>query len=206
MGYRLSTNEYQFVHLLNTGFMSNAPNLCYSDAQIKTFISLPYCPACIRPQETKMYKKLLITALLISLTACTNKPTKTEKASADSQLTDAELEQVITLLGQPQKVDASKIDKFPLGSKENPVRVGGPEGQRNYLSRLICDNNEQVSVYGRLGSSDIGPYGTIMDIYEVICDTDKGAVKHEVFLDMYHHKYIESRPAAGFIALKPNKK
>lgn len=153
-----------------------------------------------------MYKNLLIATLLISLSACANKPTKTENASADSEPTDAELSQVLMLLGQTQKVDASKIDKFPLGSKENPVRVGGPEGQRNYLSRLICDNNEQVSAYGRLGSSDIGPYGGIMDIYEVICDTDKGVVKHEVFLDMYHHNYVETRPAAGFIALKPNKK
>lgn len=153
-----------------------------------------------------MHKKLLITALLFSLTACANKPTKTEKVSADSEPTDAELAQVLMLLGQPQKVDASKADKFPLGSKENPVRVGGPEGQRNYLSRLVCDNNEQVSAYDRLGSSDIGPFGGVMDIYEVICDTDKGVVKHEVFLDMYHHDYVETRPAAGFIALKPNKK
>lgn len=153
-----------------------------------------------------MHKKLLITALLFSLTACANKPAKTEKPSADSEPADAELAQVMMFLGQPQKADASKTDKFPLGSKENPVRVGGPEGQRNYLSRLVCDNNEQVSAYGRLGSSDVGPYGTIMDIYEVICDTDKGVVKHEVILDMYHYNYIETQPAAGFIALKPNKK
>lgn len=154
-----------------------------------------------------MYKKLLIPALLLSLTACANKPTKNETASADDELTDEELSQVLLLLGgKPQKVDSSKAGTFPLGSSGNPVRVGGPEGQRNYLSRLVCDNNEQVSAYERLGSSDVGPYGGIMDIYEVICDTDKGAVKHEVFLDMYHHDYIETRPAAGFIGLKPVKK
>lgn len=153
-----------------------------------------------------MYKKFLITTLLLSLTACANNPSKPEQASADIEPTGAELAQVMMLLGQPQKVDVSKTDKFPLGSKENPVRVGGPEGQRNYLSRLICDNNEQVSAYGRVGSSDIGPYGGIMDIYEVICDTDKGAIKHEIFLDMYHDNHIETRPAAGFIALRPNKK
>lgn len=99
-----------------------------------------------------------------------------------------------------------KIDQFPLGTQENPVRVGGPAGQRDYLSRLVCDNNEQVSAYVRLGSSDIGPYGNIIDIYEVICDTDKGVVTHDVFLDMYHYDYVEIRPAAGFIALKPSNK
>lgn len=153
-----------------------------------------------------MFKIFFVMALLFSLAACANKPTTTEKESKGREPTDAELAQVLMLLGQSQKVDTSKADKFPLGSQENPVRVGGPEGQRNYLSRLVCDNNEQVSAYDRLGSSDIGPFGGVMDIYEVICDTDKGVVKHEVFLDMYHHTYTETRPAAGFIALKPNKK
>jgi len=57
-----------------------------------------------------------------------------------------------------------------------------------------------------LGNSDIGPFGGITDIYEVICDPDKGVVKHEAFLDMYDHDYVETRPAAGFIALKPGEK
>jgi len=145
-----------------------------------------------------MFKQLIILAFAITLSSCANNTTKTKEK--DEDLSSA----LTSLFGEPKKVDEKKLDKFPLGSEKNPIRVNGPKGQRDYLSRLVCDNNEPVSAFERMGSAGASPFGTIMDIYEVICDTNKGVVKHEVFLDMYHAQYVETRPAAGFIALKPD--
>lgn len=147
-----------------------------------------------------MIKTLTIFTLIFTLSACASKPAKTKKDDSDDIAAS-----LSSLFGEPKKVDQKILDKFPLGSQENPVRVNGPIGQRDYLSRLVCENNEAVSAFNREGSAGVSPFGTIMDIYEVICDTNKGVVKHEVFLDMYHPNYTETRPAAGFIELKPKK-
>lgn len=96
----------------------------------------------------------------------------------------------------------AEIEKHPLGSAENPIRVSGPAGERKYLARLICANGEKVSAFSRSGSTGFGPYGSILDVYVVICDTDQGAVNHTVFMDMYHDNHVETRPAHGFKALE----
>ncbi|GGY72021.1 hypothetical protein GCM10011613_16190 [Cellvibrio zantedeschiae] len=145
-----------------------------------------------------MFKLITILAFAITLSSCATNTTKTKEK-------DEDLSSALTgLFGEPKKVDEKKLEKFPLGSEKNPVRVAGPGGQRDYLSRLVCDNNEPVSAFERMGSAGMSPFGSIMDIYEVICDTNKGVVKHSVYLDMYHGDYDETRPAVGFIALKPN--
>lgn len=148
-----------------------------------------------------MIKKILILTLALLLTACASKSPKKE-----SPVSDAEAARALSRLlgGEPVKVDEKELAKHPLGSKENPIRVGGPAGQRSYLKRLVCDNNEPVSSFNRQGNAGPGPFGSIVDIYEVLCDTNKGVVTHSVYLDMYHGDYEETRPAAGFIALMPD--
>lgn len=98
--------------------------------------------------------------------------------------------------------DYNTISKAPLGSKGNPVRVDGPQGQREYLSRLVCNNGEPVSHFRRLGSAGASPFGFITDIYLVLCDTNNGVMEKEVYLDMYHKDYEENAPASGFISLQ----
>ncbi|RYY02211.1 MAG: tetratricopeptide repeat protein [Gammaproteobacteria bacterium] len=150
-----------------------------------------------------MIKKISILALALLLTACANKSAKSEK---EPHVSDADTAKALSRLlgGEPKKVDENKLAKYPLGSEKNPIRVGGPGGQRSYLSRLVCENNEPVSSFTRQGSAGPGPFGSIIDIYEVLCDTNKGVVTHSVYLDMYHGDYEETRPAAGFIALNPD--
>ena len=41
-------------------------------------------------------------------------------------------------------------EAHPLGSLENPVRVGGPDGERAYLARLRCTNGSAGLVPHRL--------------------------------------------------------
>ena len=145
-------------------------------------------------------KLLLITPLIliVSLSACTNQPAHT--TSDDEALENA----LGGIFGEQLQPDMSEVEKHPLGSEKNPVRVSMPVGEHDYLARLICANGEKVSAFARNGSGDLSPYGSVMDIYTVICDTDKGAMEHRVFMDMYHSDYVEKRPAYGFKALTQN--
>jgi hypothetical protein len=84
----------------------------------------------------------------------------------------------------------------PLGTVENPVRVGGPEGARAYLARLRCADGSPP----RLGSRSpggVGAYGTLTERYSLDCGA---AAPGRVTLafDFYHEEHVETRPAAGF--------
>lgn len=92
------------------------------------------------------------------------------------------------------------IAKHPLGSAKNPVKVQGVEGEYRYLARLRCPENK-APVVERLGSAgDMSPYGSIMDIYQVVCDAPP---KFTVFVDMYHPGYIEQAAVPGFTIVAP---
>ncbi len=90
------------------------------------------------------------------------------------------------------------INALPLGDKGNPVRVHTPPGQRAYLSRLVCTGGG-APAFNRVGSFGIGPYGTIIDGYDVDC----AGTKRMVFMDMYHPDYVEPRPVPGFTIRAP---
>lgn len=88
-----------------------------------------------------------------------------------------------------------EISKHPLGTTGyNPIRVNGPKGQREYLSKLICPDGKPVREFSRAGSVGIGPYGFMLDLYNIKC-TDK---TYSIYMDMYHPNNVESRPADGF--------
>ncbi|MEY4590672.1 MAG: hypothetical protein RL497_2748 [Pseudomonadota bacterium] len=139
-----------------------------------------------------MFKSILLSLATVALIGCAANSTKTKKAESPFEL-----------FGQPKAVDAKILDKHPLGSIKNPIRVSGPYGQRDYLSRLVCSDGSPVASFQRQGNVGIGPFGTIVDVYEVVCESDKADTKHAVYLDMYHGDYVETRAAAGFSALKP---
>jgi hypothetical protein len=50
----------------------------------------------------------------------------------------------------------------PLGSRENPVRVGGPEGERAYLARLRCGDGNAPRI-GEGVDMGVGAFGSIVD-------------------------------------------
>ena len=87
--------------------------------------------------------------------------------------------------------------RHPLGSRENPVRAAGVDGQRAYLSRLRCADGKAPR-YERAFSDGIGPFGRIMDHYNLWCGDMRVAVR----LDMYHPGYVEARPVPGFTIRK----
>jgi hypothetical protein len=95
--------------------------------------------------------------------------------------------------------EIARMEKFPLGSAENPVRAAMPPGQRAYLMRLRCPEGK-APTFQRGGSAGISPYGSMMDVYEVVCDAPPA---HAIYMDMYHPGYVELRAVAGFSIESP---
>jgi hypothetical protein len=84
----------------------------------------------------------------------------------------------------------------PLGTAENPVRVGGPEGERAYISRLRCADGSPPQV-GQRGSAGVGAFGTIVDVYPLDCG-NAAPGRFALVMDMYHAEHREERAPAGF--------
>jgi hypothetical protein len=84
----------------------------------------------------------------------------------------------------------------PLGSLQNPVRVGGPEGEHAYLARLRCADGKPVRAgISRAGGTDA--YGSIAQIVSVDCGGAAPA-RSEIAFDPYFEEYREDRAPAGF--------
>jgi hypothetical protein len=94
-----------------------------------------------------------------------------------------------------EKLEAAirAAEALPLGSDKNPVRVNMPVGEQAYLRRLRCEDGNAPG-FDRGGSVGRGPFGFIVDVYNVTCP-GKAAV--EVYMDMYHERR-ENRPVPGF--------
>ncbi|HYD11240.1 MAG TPA: hypothetical protein VEC11_00165 [Allosphingosinicella sp.] len=88
-------------------------------------------------------------------------------------------------------------DAHPLGSLENPVRVGGPEGERAYLGRLRCADGAQPRI-GARHEAGVGAFGSVVSAYELNC----AGQASRIAFDMYHEEHRETRAPAGF-TLRP---
>ena len=84
-------------------------------------------------------------------------------------------------------------DAHPLGTPENPVRVGGPAGERAYLARLRCADGAAPRI-GARREAGIGAFGSVVAAYEVVC----GGAEGRIVFDMYHEEHVETRAPAGF--------
>jgi hypothetical protein len=86
-------------------------------------------------------------------------------------------------------------EAHPLGSLQNPVRVGGPEGERAYLARLRCGDGSSPSI-GTKGSAGIGAFGSLVDAYPLDCGAAAPG-KISLVMDMYHSEHREERAPPG---------
>ena len=92
---------------------------------------------------------------------------------------------------------AAAADAHPLGTAENTVRVGGPEGEHAYLGRLRSADGAQPRI-GSRREAGIGAFGSVVGAYALTC----GAETRQVVFDMYHEEHVETRAPAGF-TLRP---
>jgi hypothetical protein len=86
---------------------------------------------------------------------------------------------------------------FPLGSMENPIRVGGPGGERAYLARLRCTDGSAPRLGARSDKGE-GAFGSLVAAYRLQC----GASAADLVIDMYHEEHVENRAPPG-VAIQP---
>lgn len=91
---------------------------------------------------------------------------------------------------------AAEAAAHPLGSVENPVRVGGPQGARAYIARLRCADGSRPRV-GARGTGAVGAYGTLTELYPLDCGAAAPG-RVSLAFDFYHEEHVETQPAPGF--------
>jgi hypothetical protein len=110
---------------------------------------------------------------------------------------------IASLIRTGGRVSGEELEKriaaaqaHPLGSKQNPVRVFMPDGQRAYLARLRYSDG-RAPTFNQVGNFGPGVYDSLIDGYAVICAT--GEPKESmIFMDMYHADHKENAPAPNF--------
>lgn len=83
----------------------------------------------------------------------------------------------------------------PLGTVENPIRTGGPEGAHAYLVRLRCPDGSAPVVSPR-ATGGIGAFGSVTDLHRIACGT--AGPSADLIFDLYHEGHVENRAPAGF--------
>ena len=82
----------------------------------------------------------------------------------------------------------------PLGTLQNPIRVGGPDDARRYVSTLRCTDGTTPRI-AREAPGSIGAFGTLTTMVTLACGSTTNA---PLAFDFYQEEYRETRPAPGF--------
>jgi hypothetical protein len=85
---------------------------------------------------------------------------------------------------------------FPLGSLQNPVRVGGPEGELAYVARLRCADGKPPKL-GAKRPGGIGAYGSVVEAFPIDCGAAAPG-RVDLMMDMYFEEHSETRAPPGF--------
>lgn len=133
---------------------------------------------------------LLAAALILAAPAAAQQPRLGQRTTSPDAMV-AQMSQVSP--EEEMRALVAAADAHPLGTLENPVRVGGPEGERAYLARLRCAGGAAPRI-GARREAGIGAFGSVVGSYDVLC----GDANAPVVFDMYHEEHVESRAPAGF--------
>jgi len=90
----------------------------------------------------------------------------------------------------------------PLGSKENPIKCDGPQGERNYLEKLVTQEGRAI-ITSREGSTR-NTSGSIVDVYPI--EDENGQIITTLYFDMYHKGYKEKKVPAPLKSVNEFKK
>ena len=85
--------------------------------------------------------------------------------------------------------------EHPLGSRQNPVRVSGVEGEHAYMRRLRCADGNAPRI-GSRANIGVGVFGSIVDLWELDCGGAEPG-RFSLALDMYHDNHDETQAPAG---------
>ena len=140
-------------------------------------------------------RALILAAILLGTPALAQKPSSESTPSPQKLLADLGMGVSDEELARA----IAEASAHPLGTLANPVRVGGPEGERAYIARLRCADGSEP-VIGQRASGGIGAYGTIVDLYPLDCKSAAPG-KVDLVMDMYHDGHKETAAPAGFTLL-----
>jgi len=133
----------------------------------------------------------LIAALLILAAPAAAQEQRLGQRTTSPEAMAAQLDQASP--EEEMRALVAAADAHPLGTLENPVRVGGPAGERAYLARLRCASGAAPRIAARR-EAGTDAFGTVAAAYEVIC----GEATARIVFDMYHEEHVETRAPAGF--------
>ncbi|WP_194757196.1 hypothetical protein [Aliidiomarina indica] len=149
-----------------------------------------------------MKKIVLSIAFLVVLSGCQSVDTATYPSQQEGDFEQQLFAAMAGAQGEITPELLAVIEQYPLGSFENPVRAYMPRGQQEYLSRLRCRDGSRVS-FRRTGNVGDGPYGSIVDVYQVACFVDNELEVTGIYMDMYHKDYVELRAVPNFLVVPP---
>ena len=166
---------------------ARAAGLYFAAATARIAIRAP-----LEPIEMPLIPLLLHAAVAAAPAAAKEKVGQRDEVSMRELLrelgalpSDAELERAV-----------AAADAHPLGTVKNPVRVGGPAGERAYIARLRCAGGARPGV-GQRSSAGVGAFGTIVDVFPLDCGAAAPG-RFDLVMDMYHDEHRENRAPAGF--------
>jgi len=109
--------------------------------------------------------------------------------------------QILGAMGQTDpeaelRQQVAAASAHPLGTIDNPVRAGGPEGERFYLGRLRCADGSIPHV-GAARPGGVGAFGSVVDLFPLDCGAAAPG-KSVLLIDKYDEEHVEDRAPPGF--------
>jgi len=136
---------------------------------------------------------ILIAAATIALVSCASQSEIKARQDANTGM-----DQATTYQDSDEHRKANdNIGSGPLGSSTNPIKVDGIEGAKAYLAKLRGPNG-QVITYTESGDAGVGPFGSLMYLFELQYPTPQGPVSVQLFFDTDFSGHAEPKAASGF--------
>jgi len=138
--------------------------------------------------------------LFLSALSLAAAPAAADELGQRTQRPEALLSGLRMAPGQDDMIEAiAAAAAHPLGSAANPVRVGGPPGERAYIARLRCGDGSAPRI-GPRADAGVGAFGTIVAAYPLDCGAAAPG-QATLVMDMYHEEHSEDRAPPGFTLL-----
>ncbi|HSQ41348.1 MAG TPA: hypothetical protein VLM37_03605 [Fibrobacteraceae bacterium] len=90
------------------------------------------------------------------------------------------------------------IGSGPLGTQTNPIKCDGLEGARAYLDQLQGPRGQKIT-YTDEGSAGVGPFGSLLYLFNVSYPNMGEQVETQLFFDIDFAEHKENHAAAGFL-------
>lgn len=85
----------------------------------------------------------------------------------------------------------------PLGTSTNPIKCGGVEGAKKYLEKIRGPKGQKIT-FVEAGDQGMGPFGSLVYLYNIEYPTPQGPVQEQLFFDYDFDGFDEPKAPKGF--------